>query len=68
MIERGPVSRLLEKVEPKKYVGKRFDGEGPLEKICGRRAAEKGLRKMGRQIMSVEEGLQEKIRPRRFMR
>ena len=31
--ERAPASRLLEKVELKKYVGKRSDGEGPLEKV-----------------------------------
>ena len=33
MTEKGLASRLLEKVEPKQSDGKRFDGEGPLEKV-----------------------------------
>ena len=33
VIERGPTSRLLGKVESKKSAGKRFVGEGPSEKV-----------------------------------
>ena len=37
--QRGLASRLLKKVEPKKYVGKRFDGEVQWEKVHRTRSA-----------------------------
>ena len=42
MIERGPASRLLEKVEPKKSAGKRSDGDDPREKVRWRRSTGEG--------------------------
>ena len=40
--KRGSASRLLEKVEPKKFVGKRSEGEGPPEKVRRRRVVGEG--------------------------
>ena len=71
MIERGPVSRMLEKVESKKSVGKRSDregwkrfaGEGPSEKVRQRRSEGEGSLEKARQRRSSE-----KVRQRRFTR
>ena len=61
MTEREPGSRLLEKIEPKKSVGKRSNGESPLEKDRGRRFAIEGLREKGRRRRFTREGLSEKV-------
>ena len=58
--ERGPASRLLEKVEPKKFVGKWSEGEGLPEKDRRRRSTREGSSKIyGRR--SVGEGPLEKV-------
>ena len=54
--EIGPASRLLEKVEPKRSAGKRFDGEGPPEKVHGRMSVGEGPSKKVHGRKSVGEG------------
>ena len=65
--ERGPASRLLEKVELKKYVGKRFDGEGPSKKVCGRRSTGEGLLEKVCGRRAVGEGPRERVYRKRGM-
>ena len=55
--ERGPASRMLEKVGPKKSAGKRSDGEGPPKKVHWRKSAEEGPREKVCRRRSAREGL-----------
>ena len=60
--ERGPASRLLEKVKPKKFVGKRSEGEGSPQKDRRRRSTREGPSKKVYGRRSVGEGPLEKFR------
>ena len=68
VIERGPESRLLEKIRLKKSFGKRSDGEGPRKKDRRRRSTIEGLQEKGHRRRSAGEGPQEKVRQRKFTR
>ena len=67
MTERGLASKLMEKVELKKSVGKRSDGEGPSEKFHWRRSTGEGSYEKVRGRRFVGKGLRERVHRKRGM-